>query len=120
MWHELSQAYTRRSFRVCANPKCENIISINEDTSSWKRFCGERCRVQANNAKLSAQNTRAREAFYACKPYAEIYEEAFGRALSFKDPERAKLCRRLDRWIDVQFSKSAKGKAALKQGAARR
>ena len=120
MWHELSQAYTRRSFRVCANPKCENIISINEDTSSGKRFCGERCRVQANNAKLSAQNTRAREAFYACKPYAEIYEEAFGRALSFKDPERAKLCRRLDRWIDVQFSKSAKGKAALKQGAARR
>ena len=51
---------------------------------------------------------------------AEIYEEAFGRALSFKDPERAKLCRRLDRWIDAQFSKSAKGKAALKQGAARR
>lgn len=120
MWHELSQAYTRRSFRVCANPKCENIISINEETSSGKRFCCERCRVQANNAKLSAQNTRAREAFYACKPYAEIYEEAFGRALSFKDPERAKLCRRLDRWIDVQFSKSAKGKAALKQGAARR
>ena len=58
--------------------------------------------------------------FYACKPYAEIYEEAFGKALSFKDPERAKLCRRLDRWIDVQFSRSAKGKAALKQGAARR
>ena len=69
---------------------------------------------------LRAQNTRAREAFYACKPYAEIYEEAFGRALSFKDPERAKLCCRLDRWIDVQFSRSAKGKAALKQGAARR
>ena len=120
MWHELSQAYTRRSFRVCANPKCENIISINEDTSSGKRFCSERCRVQANNAKLSAQNTRAREAFYACRPYADIYEEAFGRPLSFKDPERAKLCRRLDRWIDVQFSKSAKGKAALKQGTARR
>jgi hypothetical protein len=75
--------------------------------------------VQANNAKLSAQNTRAREAFYACKPYAEIYEEAFGKALSFKDPERAKLCRRLDRWIESQFSKSAEGKAALKQGAAR-
>jgi len=119
MWHELAQAYTRRSFRVCANPKCENIISINEDTSSGKRFCCERCRVQANNAKLSAQNTRAREAFYACKPYAEIYEEAFGKALSFKDPERAKLCRRLDRWIEGQFSKSAEGKAALKQGAAR-
>ena len=120
MWHELARAYTRRSFRVCANPKCENIISINEETSSGKRFCCERCRVQANNAKLSAQNTRAREAFYACKPYAEIYEEAFGKALSFKDPERAKLCRRLDRWIDVQFSRSAKGRAALKQGAARR
>ena len=120
MWHELAQAYTRRSFRVCANPKCENIISINEDTSSGKRFCSERCRVQANNAKLSAQNTRAREAFYACKPYAEIYEEAFGKALSFKDPERVKLCRRLDRWIEGQFSKSAVGKSALKRGAARR
>lgn len=120
MWHELAQAYARRSFRVCANPKCENIISINDETSSGKRFCSERCRVQANNAKLSAQNTRAREAFYACKPYAEIYEEAFGRPLSFKDPERAKLCDRLDRWIERQFSKSAKGKAALKQGAARR
>ena len=120
MWHELSQAYSRNSFRVCANPKCENIISINDETSSGKRFCSERCRVQANNAKLSAQNTRAREAFYACKPYAEIYEEAFGKPLSFKDPERAKLCSRLDRWIERQFSKSAKGKAALKQGAARR
>jgi len=49
---------------VCANPKCENIISINDETSSGKRFCSERCRAQANNAKLSAQNTRAREAFY--------------------------------------------------------
>ena len=120
MWHELAQAYTRRSFRVCANPKCENIISINEETSSGKRFCSERCRAQANNAKLSAQNTRAREAFYACESYAGIYEAAFGRPLSFKDPERAKLCRRLDRWIERQFSKSAKGKSALKQGAARR
>ena len=35
--------------------------------------------------------------FYACKPYAEMYEEAFGKPLSFKDPERVKLCRRLDR-----------------------
>jgi hypothetical protein len=120
MWHELAQAYTRNSFRVCANPKCENIISINEETSSGKRFCSERCRVQANNAKLSAQNTRAREAFYACKPYAEIYEEAFGKELSFKDPERAKLCQRLDRWIERQFSKSAAGRSALKRGAARR
>lgn len=120
MWHELAQAYTRRSFRVCANPKCENIISINDETSSGKRFCSERCRAQANNAKLSAQNTRAREAFYACKPYAEIYEEAFGKPLSFRDPERAKLCRRLDRWIERQFSRSSKGKAAMKQGAARR
>lgn len=119
MWHELAQAYTRRSFRVCANPKCENIISINDETNSNKRFCCEHCRVQANNAKLSAQNTRAREAFYAYKPYAEIYEEAFGKAFSFKDPERAKLCRRLDRWIEGQFSKSAEGKSALRQGAAR-
>lgn len=120
MWHELAQAYARRSFRVCANPKCENIISINGETSSGKRFCSERCRVQANNAKLSAQNTRAREAFYACKPYAEIYEAAFGKELSFKDPERAKLCQRLDRWIERQFSKSARGKSAMKRGAARR
>lgn len=120
MWHELAQAYTRRSFRVCANPKCENIISINDETSSGKRFCSERCRAQANNAKLSAQNTRAREAFYACRPYAEIYEEAFGKPLSFRDPERAKLCCRLDRWIECQFSRSSKGKAAMKQGAARR
>ena len=120
MWHELAQAYTRRSFRVCSNPKCENIISINNETSSGKRFCSERCRAQANNAKLSAQNTRAREAFYACESYAGIYEAAFGRPLSFKDPERAKLCRRLDRWIEHQFSRSSKGKAAMKQGAARR
>jgi hypothetical protein len=42
-----------------------------------------------------------------------------GITLSFKDSERAKLCRRLDRWIESQFSKSAEGKAALKQGAAR-
>ena len=77
-------------------------------------------RTQANNAKLSVQNTRAREAFYACKTYAEIYREAFGKELSFKDPERAKLCQRLDRWIERQFSKSAAGKSALKRGAARR
>jgi hypothetical protein len=51
---------------------------------------------------------------------AEIYEEAFGKPLSFKDPERAKLCERLDRWIEKDFSKTAKGKSALKQGAARR
>lgn len=120
LWHELAQAYTRSSFRVCENPKCENIISINDEASMSKRFCSERCRAQANNAKLSAQNTRAREAFYACKPYAEIYEEAFGKPLSFKDPERVKLCERLDRWIEKDFSKTAKGKSALKQGAARR
>ena len=120
LWHELAQAYTRSSFRVCANPKCENIISINDEASVSKRFCSERCRVQANNAKLSAQNARAREAFYACKPYADIYEGAFGKPLSFKDPERAKLCERLDRWIEKDFSKTAKGKSALKQGAARR
>ena len=120
LWHELAQAYTRNSFRVCANPKCENIISVNDETSVSKRFCSDRCRVQANNAKLSAQNTRAREAFYACKSYEEIYEEAFGRPLSFKDPDRAKLCKRLDRWIEKDFAKTAKGKSALKQGAARR
>ena len=120
MWHELAQAYTRSAFRVCANPKCENVISINEETSSGKRFCSERCRAQANNAKLSAQNARAREAFYACKDYAEIYREAFGKALSFKDPERAKLCKRLDRWIEKDFAKTARGKSALKQGAASR
>ena len=120
LWHELAQAYTRSAFRVCANPKCENIISVNDETSLSKRFCSERCRAQANNAKLSAQSTRAREAFYACKPYAEIYEEAFGKPLSFKDPERAKLCERLDRWIGKDFAKTAKGKSALKQGAARR
>ena len=105
---------------MCENPKCENIISINDEASVSKRFCSERCRVQANNAKLSGQNARAREAFYACKPYTEIYEEAFGKPLSFKDPERVKLCRRLDRWIEKGFSKTAKGKSALKQGAARR
>lgn len=75
LWHELAQAYTRSSFRVCENPKCENTISINDETSVSKRFCGERCRVQANKAKLSAQNTRAREAFYASEPYAGIYDE---------------------------------------------
>ena len=46
--------------------------------------------------------------------------KAFGKTLSFKDPERAKLCERLDRWIEKDFSKTAKGKSALKQGAARR
>ena len=120
MWHELAQAYTRNTFRVCANPKCENIISVNDETSVSKRFCSDRCRVQANNAKLSAQNSRAREAFYACKSYEEIYEEAFGRPLSFKDPDRSMLCERLDRWIEKDFAKTAKGKSALKQGAARR
>ena len=120
LWHELAQACTRSAFRVCANPKCENVISVNDETSVSRRFCSERCRAQANNAKLSAQNSRAREAFYACKPYAEIYEEAFGRPLSFKDPECAKLCERLDRWIERDFAKTAKGKSALRQGAARR
>ena len=120
MWHELAQAYTRSAFRVCANPKCENIISVNDDSSVSKRFCSDRCRAQANNAKLSAQNTRAREAFYACKSYEEIYEATFGKPLSFKDPERAKLCDRLDKWIGKDFSKTAKGKSALKRGAAKR
>ena len=96
------------------------LASVNDETSVSRRFCSERCRAQANNAKLSAQNSRAREAFYACKSYAEIYEEAFGRPLSFKDPERAKLCERLDRWIERDFAKTAKGKSALRQGAARR
>ena len=58
---------------------------------------------------MSLAAVEGREAFYACKPYADIYEEAFGKPLSFKDPERVKLCERLDRWIEKDLSKTAKG-----------
>ena len=51
---------------------------------------------------------------------SNVFTFSVAETLSFKDPERAKLCERLDRWIEKGFSKTAKGKSALKQGAARR
>lgn len=119
MWHELAQSLSRSSFRVCANPKCENIFSANADTSSGKQFCSDRCRAQANNLKIDEQNKRAREAFYQAKSHQEIYEAAFGKPVSFKDPEYRKQEERLRKWIADDFSKTKKGKSALKQGADR-
>lgn len=117
MWHGLAQSYSRNAFRVCANPKCENIIAIDDEASRSKRFCGPKCRSQANNLKISEQNNRARNAFYELKGYREIYREAFGKEYSHKDPERKDLETRLDRWIEKDFMKTKKGKAAHKQGA---
>ena len=119
MWNELAQAYTSNHFRKCANPKCNAIISIDDETSSGKRFCSTKCRQQANNLKNSEQNKRAREAFYQAKSFKEIYEKAFERQYSFKDPERNALEKRLNRWIEKDFAKTQRGKSALKQGAGR-
>lgn len=119
MWHELCQSYSRRSFRICANPKCEAVISINSGTSSGKRFCCAACRAQANNLKLSAQNKRARDAYYEGLSWAEIYERAFKKAPTQKDPKFAALSQRLDRWIESDFSRTKKGAKASKRGAGR-
>lgn len=119
MWHELCQSYSRRSFRICANPKCEAVISINSGTSSSKRFCCAACRAQANNLKLSAQNKRARDAYYEGLSWSEVYERAFEKAPTQKDPEFAALSQRLDRWIESDFSRTKKGAKASKRGAGR-
>lgn len=120
MWHELAQAYTSNHFRKCANPKCNAIISIDSKTSSGKRFCSTKCRQQANNLKNSEQCNRARNAYYQAKSFEEIYEEAFERQYSFKDPERSTLDKRLSGWIEKDFKKTQIGKSAFKQGAGKR
>lgn len=119
MWHELCQSYSRRSFRICANPKCEAVISINSETSSGKQFCCASCRAQANNLKLSAQNKRARSAYYEGLPWTKIYERAFEKTPTQGDSEFTALSRRLDRWIESDFSRTKKGAKASARGAGR-
>lgn len=119
MWHELAQKYTHNHFHVCENPKCGVIITTSTSSNVHKRFCSEECRYQANNLKVTEQQRRARLAYYDCLPFIEIYEKAFERKYSFKDSERKKLEKRLNRWIEG-FKKTEKGKAAEKQGAGRK
>lgn len=116
MWHELAQRYTRNQFRICKNPKCGVIISTNVDSRVQKEYCSDGCRAQANNLKMTDQQRRARKAFYDVKPYREIYEAAFGKPYTGRDPERGTLEKRLDKWIEGYFLQTKKGKSAYKQG----
>ena len=119
MWHELAQKYTHNHFHVCENPKCGVIITTSTSSNVHKKFCSEECRYQANNLKVTEQQRRARLAYYDRLPFIEIYEKAFERKYSFKDSERKKLEKRLNRWIEG-FKKTREGKAAEKQGAGRK
>lgn len=119
MWHKLAQKYTHNHFHVCENPKCGAVITISTSSNVHKKFCSEECRYQANNLKITKQQTRARLAYYDCRPFVEIYEKAFERKYVFKDPEREKLEKRLDKWIEG-FKKTKRGRAVHKQGAGRK
>lgn len=120
MWHDFAQSYSQSTFKKCANPKCSRLMVVDTSTKTNKRFCSAKCKAQASNMVLSEQNHRARLAYYDCLSYGEIYEKAFERKLSFKDPDRKALCSRLDRWIEKDFSKSKKGQKATKAGAGRK
>jgi hypothetical protein len=115
MWHELASAYSREAFRLCANPKCQRIIVRNTDTSNKKRFCSDRCRAQANNAKITEQEKRARLSFYNRNLLEKIYEDAFGEEYSNSDSRHVVQDKRLEKWIR-EFIKTKRGKDALRKG----
>jgi hypothetical protein len=112
MWYEFGLAFSREAFRQCENPKCQRIIVSNTDTSNKKRFCSDRCRAQANNAKITEQERRAKQSFYAVKLYKKIYEDVFGGEYSNSDGEHVKKKKRLDRWL-LEAMQTKKGKAVL-------
>lgn len=120
MWNQLALTYSRRAFRRCANPRCDNIIAENLTTGVAKEYCCDACRAQVNNSKQTAQCRRGRESFYAANDILTIYRDAFGEDASLNDPDCRKKMERLKRWIEKDYSKTKKGKIALAKGAGRR
>lgn len=119
MWNQLALTYSRRAFRRCANPRCDNIIAENITTGVAKEYCCDACRAQVNNGKLTAQCRRGRESFYVGNDFLTIYRDAFGEDASSNDPDCRKKIERLKRWIEKDYSKTKKGKIALAKGAGR-
>lgn len=113
MWYEFAQSYGRSAFRVCANPKCENIIAVGVSRKENRIYCDKGCKKQAGNSRTTEAMRRAREAFYSGKNFADIYYCAFGESMSRADPEYEERCVRLRKWIKYKFSKTKKGKAAI-------
>lgn len=118
MWYRFCLSYMNKEIIQCANPKCKNIISIEANLTSRREYCCDQCRANANNAKIGQQKKIARKAYYEAKSFMEIYELAFEKKWTPKDPESRTLRTRLVRWMD-DFSRTKKGQVAKKQGAGR-
>lgn len=98
LWYRFSKGLDRVEIGYCE--QCGTAFSLAGHRGIQRRFCSERCKTQAKNARTKQRTNEARQLFEEGRSVKEI-----ARILNGREPSRAQIesvRASLARWVDLK------------------